>query len=192
MYSGTATVQGTRYPVQGSVQGNLMNGQYVDGGVPYAFQAQLDGNTLQLAAGGALYVMQRAGRGQAATPSGGGAGGSAQDRQLAQLLQRSAWCSFSYTSGGGSSGRSSTERIVFRPDGSGARSTGGASYYSGSAGSVAGQSGGGEPFRWRTQNGTLVVTGQNGEQSQIQLQVTQNSNGYPIITANGTEYSMCN
>lgn len=200
-YTGTASAQGARYPLQGYVQGNLMAGQYVDGGVAYQFQAQLDGNVMQLAAGGQVYVMERRGtaapgdRGTvSAAPgaAGGVAGNSAQDRQLAQLLMRSAWCSFSYVSGGGSSGRSSSERVVFRQDGSGARSSGGESYYSGPSGSVAGQSSGGEPFRWRVQNGALVVTGQTGEQSMIQLQVTQNSNGYPIINANGTEYSMCN
>lgn len=202
LYSGTASSQGGQYPLQGQAQGNLMNGQYVDGGVAYAFQAQLDGNTLQLAAGGALYVLQRRGTGgqgdgaTGMTGGGGAAGGvtgtGTQDRQLAQLLMRSAWCSFSYVSGGGSSGRSSSERVVFRQDGSGARSSGGESYYSGPNGSVAGQSGGGEPFRWRIQNGLLMVTGQTGETSSIRLQVTQNSNGYPIVTANGTEYSMCN
>ncbi len=124
------------------------------------------------------------GRGTAATP---------QDRQLAQLLQRSAWCSFSYSGvAGTSSGSSHTERVVFRGDGSGARQTGGESYYSGSAGSVAGQSSGGEPFRWQVRNGVLLTSADGVNWGQTALRVTQNSNGYPIINADGKEYSMCN
>lgn len=201
-YQGVALYQGARYTVQGQVQGNQMSGQYSDGSTVYPFQAQLDGDVMQFAAGGQVFQMQRqaagggapdvaGGRGTA--PAGGVAGGGPQDRQLAQLLMRSAWCSFRYVSAGNSSGsgRSSTERIVFQQDGTGARSTGSESSYSGSSGSVYGSSSGGEAFRWRVQNGMLVVTDQNGASESIALVVSQNSNGYPIITANRTEYSMC-
>ena len=199
-YSGTATAQGARYPLRGMVQGNTMVGQYTDGGVQYQFQAQLDGTTMQLAAGGAVYVMQKqaAGARQGGLAQGGGGqsggtgGGSPQDRQLTQLLLRSPWCSFSYVSGGGSSGRSSTERVVFQQDGTGSMRSGSESYYSGPNGSVAGQGGGGDAFRWRVQNGQLIITDQGGASEAVPLTVTQNSNGYPIINANGKEYSMCN
>lgn len=118
---------------------------------------------------------------------------SALDRQVAQLLLRSAWCSFSYSGvSGTSSGSSHSERVVFRADGTGARQTGGESYYSGSAGSVAGQSAGGEPFRWQMRGGLLNTSADGATWAQTRLQITTNSNGYPIITADGKEYSMCN
>jgi hypothetical protein len=129
-------------------------------------------------------------------PKAGGQGAvaaSGQDRQIAQLLQLSAWCSFSYSGvSGSSSGSSHTERIVFRADGTGARRTGGESYNSGSAGSVAGQSSGGEQFRWQVRGGVLNSSADGVNWAQSRLQITTNSSGYPIITADGKEYSMCN
>jgi hypothetical protein len=125
-------------------------------------------------------------------PNGGGQGGvaaSAQDRQVAQLLQRSAWCSFSYNT---VSGTSRTERVVFRADGTGARGSGAESYNSGNAGSVAGQSSSGEQFRWQVRGGVLNTTADGVNWAQTRLQITTNSSGYPIITADGKEYSMCN
>jgi hypothetical protein len=130
------------------------------------------------------------------TPKASGQGAvaaSAQDRQTAQLLVRSAWCSFSYSGvSGSSSGSSHTERVVFRADGTGARRTGGESYNSGSAGSVAGQSSGGAPFRWQVRSGVLNTSADGVNWAQTRLQITTNSSGYPIVTADGKEYSMCN
>lgn len=131
---------------------------------------------------------QMAGPGQAMAPGGG----SPQDQQITQLLLRSAWCSFSYSSAGGASGRSSTERVVFQADGSGVQQTGGESYYSGSAGSVAGQASGGQPFRWQVRGGVLQLSADGVTWQPQPLQITTNSSGYPIINAGGTEYSMCN
>lgn len=130
----------------------------------------------------------RSGGGGQPDAAGAVAGNSPVDRQLAQLLLRSAWCSFSYNQ---TSGTTSTERIVFRQDGSGARSSGRESVSSGMNGTAYGASSGGGAFQWRLQNGSLIVSDGTG-QSVVPLQVTQNSSGYPIITANGTEYSMCN
>jgi hypothetical protein len=127
--------------------------------------------------------------GQGATGGQGGVAASPQDQQVAQLLQRSAWCSMSYST---VSGTSRTERVVFRADGTGGRGSGAESYSSGTGGTVAGQSSSGEQFRWQMRSGVLLTSSDGVNWAQTRLQITTNSNGYPIITADGKEYSMCN
>jgi hypothetical protein len=140
---------------------------------------------MQRSEGGALAESAR-GQQPAGTPS-------AQDQQISQLLLASAWCSFSYSGvAGTSSGRSSTERVVFRADGNGLLRSGGESYSSNRYGSVAGQSAGGQAFRWQVRGGMLNLSFDGGPWSPTPLQVTPNSNGYPIIKASGKEYTMCN
>lgn len=129
-------------------------------------------------------------------PKAGGQGAvaaSGQDRQIAQVLLRSPWCRMSYSGGAGSSsGTTRTERVVFRADGTGLRRSGGESHYSGDAGSVGSQSSGGEPFRWQVRDGVLNTSSDGVTWAQTPLRITTNSNGWPIITAAGKEYSMCN
>ena len=57
-------------------------------------------------------------------------------------------------------------------------------------GSVYSQSQGGQTARWQVQGGRLFVDLGAGPQP-VALSVARNSNGYPIITADGTEYSQC-
>ena len=127
---------------------------------------------------------------------GGGQGAvavSGQDRQIAQVLLRSPWCWMSYSGGAGSSsGTTRTERVVFRADGTGFRGSGGESRNSGRAGSVGSQSSGGEPFRWQVRDGVLNTSTDGVTWAQTPLRITTNSSGWPIITAQGREYSMCN
>ena len=130
----------------------------------------------------------------ASPQAGAGAGATAlaatpQDRQIAQLLVRSAWCYMSYSQ---TSGTTHTERVVYRADGTGNLTGGAETYNSGANGTVSGQSQSGTPFRWRLQNGVLLATQDGVQWGQYPLQITTNSNGYPIITAAGKEYSMCN
>ncbi len=122
---------------------------------------------------------------------GGGAAIAAtpQDQQIAQLMLRSPWCSFSYSQ---TSGTTNTERIVYQPDGTGYVGTGAETYNSGRNGTVSGQHQGGTPFRWKLQNGVLLATTDGIQWGQFPLQTTTNSSGYPIIKADGKEYSMCN
>ena len=115
--------------------------------------------------------------------------GSPQDQQITQLLVRSAWCSFSYNQ---TTGTTNTERVVYQPDGTGYISSGAETYNSGRSGTVAGQHQGGTPFRWRLQNGVLLATTDGFQWGQFPLQITANSNGYPIVKADGKEYTMCN
>ncbi len=125
-----------------------------------------------------------------------------QDVQVSQLLLSSRWCHFSYSGvSGSSSGSSYTETVVFSPDGGMVVQTGGESYYSADVrnstgdviarGSTAGQQGGGQQYRWRVSQGMLMTSTDGMTWQPTPLQITQNSNGYPIITANGKEYSQC-
>ena len=129
---------------------------------------------------------------QGSMPGMGGAAVIAttpQDQQIAQLMLRSPWCSFSYNQ---TTGTTNTERVVYQPDGTGYISSGAETYNSGRSGTVAGQHQGGTPFRWRLQNGVLLATTDGIQWGQFPLQITANSNGYPIVRADGKEYTMCN
>lgn len=196
-YTGLASHQGVRYPVQVQMAGGQLMGTYQVDGVPHPFQAMLQGDAMTFRAGDQTFLLQRQtgatpGAGAAGSPSGP-VGGSPQDQQIAQLLLRSAWCAFSFTGVSGTTyGRSSTERVVFRADGSGFRRTGGESYSSGPYGSAAGQHAGGEPSRWQVRGGALNLTSDNITWETIPLMITQNSSGWPIVKAAGKEYSMCN
>lgn len=131
--------------------------------------------------------------GTAAAPSGGN--GSAEDQQLRQLLLGSAWCSFSYSQ---ASGSTNTSRNVFLADGrllvNTSHEGGTVNQYGGGStpnGSVYSQSSGGGSARWQVRGGRLYLDGGEGFQP-VPLSITRNSNGYPIITADGKEYSQCN
>lgn len=142
---------------------------------------------------------QAAPPGASAPPAGAAAGGGTQDRQLTQLLLSSAWCSFSYSQ---TSGATNTSRSVFLPDGrlqTGTNYEGGTvnqqgggnvNLGGGTTGSVYSQSQGGGTARWKVQGGQLYLDGGEGFQL-VPLQISRNSNGYPIITADGKEYSQC-
>jgi hypothetical protein len=143
------------------------------------------------AKGGAAKPAPHADRAPGAAQGAGG--GSAADRQLRDLLLSSAWCSFSYraTPGGGGSGdHTSSSRVVFRPDGTGARGSSTETRSTGAGGQYAGARSGGEDFRWQVRGGRLLVDSGAGLQD-VNLTGTRNSSGYPILSAGGVEYMMC-
>ena len=110
------------------------------------------------------------------------AGGMSND-----LLLSSAWCSFSYSK---TSGSSSTKRVAFSPNGTysvGSRSEG---YSSGRAGSMASQSNSSAGGQWRVQNGELFMS-EGGQLEHVQTVLKRNSNGHPIIVADGVEFAQC-
>jgi len=111
------------------------------------------------------------------------------DGQLTALLTRNAWCGFTYNQ---HTGTSTTERVVFHGNGTLARSSGAQTYNSGPAGSVAGQSGNASQARWKVADGMLHLSQDGMNWSPQALQVTQNSNGYPIVKSGGKEYMQCN
>ena len=111
------------------------------------------------------------------------------DGQLTQLLTRNAWCGFTYNQ---HSGTSTRERVVFNGNGTVLRNSGAETYNSGPAGSVAGQSSNANQARWKVAEGMLHLSQDGMNWAPQQLQVTQNSNGYPIIKSGGKEYMQCN
>lgn len=139
------------------------------------------------------------GQGGAAPAGGGGArlaGGGPNDSRIAELLLSSAWCSFSFN---GSTTR--RERYAFSRDGTvsmtgGAetsRSVRGTDQYGNETftGGSATQESQANRAYWRVENGMLMLS-LDGQQWQPQrLDITPNSNGVPIVTANGTEYARC-
>ncbi len=124
---------------------------------------------------------------------------SPQDEQLRQFLLSSAWCSFSYSQ---TSGTTHTSRNVFLQNGIlliGTNREGGTTNQSGggtvdlgggATGSIYSQSQGAQQARWQVQGGQLSLDVGQGMQP-VAMQITRNSNGYPIISAGGTEYSQC-
>jgi hypothetical protein len=210
--TGTLAGNGNTLQVQGQVQnGNVLGTVTGSGGVLY-IAAQIEGQNLRVMLaevgpngqpnyGAARQILMTRAAASAGAPAKAApqpqqqqaqqapqGGGNAVDTQLTQLLTSSAWCAFSYNQ---RSGASSKERVVFGRDGNFLRQTGGESYSSGSGGTYAGQSSGGNQGRWRVQNGGLLLS-QDGFNWQPQtVQVTLNSSGNPIINASGKEFMRC-
>ena len=110
--------------------------------------------------------------------------------RLSQLLLSSPWCSFSYNK---ISGASHTSRVQFSQNGTWSSGSRGETYSSGQYGSVAGQHDGQAGGQWQVQDGQLLMSAppQSYALTPVSLQVKQNSNGYPILVADGVEYSQC-
>lgn len=119
---------------------------------------------------------------QAVAPAGSG------DAQLSEFLTRNTWCGFTYNQ---RSGTSSSERVVFYTNGMVSQTSGSETYSSEPAGSVAGQYSGGKQGRWKVADGMLHLSSDGVNWQPQPLQVTQNSNGYPIIKSGGKEYMVC-
>lgn len=139
-------------------------------------------------------TVPQAGRSPAPAPPAPG-GGTPQDQPLRQLLLSSSWCSFSYSQ---TSGSTHTSRNVFYADGRLAINTnsegGTVNQFGGgntATGSVATQAQGGSVIRWQVQGGQLYLDSGQGMQL-APMSISRNSSGYPIITADGKEYSQCN
>ncbi len=123
------------------------------------------------------------------------------DAQMVQLFTQSAWCHFSYsgTSGGGTE---RNERVVMTLDGRIVSSSKSESSYSGTntnqygdqtqAWGAASANAGGDQGCWKVMNGQLALSSDGVNWQPVPTQVTQNSNGYPIVNAGGKEYSSCN
>jgi hypothetical protein len=110
------------------------------------------------------------------------------EQQFAQLLLSSAWCSFRYNK---VSGTSRQTRYQFFNDGTWRMGGQGETYSSGPNGIVGGQSNSGGGGRWAVRNGAFFLSEGAGPMQQVPVSVKQNSNGYPIIISDGTEYMQC-
>jgi hypothetical protein len=105
-----------------------------------------------------------------------------------ELLLSSAWCSFSYNQ---TTGYSKTTRVRFSRNGTygaGGRAEGSTSGKSGSYSSQSDSGGGG---RWKIIKGELYLSEGNRSLEHVKTVLKHNSNGYPIIVADGVEYSQC-
>ncbi len=141
-------------------------------------------------AGNSLSPMARAAT-KANTPeaSAGQNSGNPQDAQARQVLTGSAWCSFTYNK---VSGTSTTRKVVFRLDGVMTINGGAETYSSGYGGTYGGQSSSGGMMLWKVENLRLLIDQRNGTGFQdIGLTTSKNSNGYPVLHAEGREYTMC-
>lgn len=175
------------------------------------------GGTLTITVNGIPIALEKAGKGGAGTtpapaPAAGnidpmgaqGAGGAAGaagtakndlNDPLAKLLLSSAWCNFWFNKTTGYSGSS---RVQYFADGTyqlGAKSEG---YSSGYGGTFASEGRSGSSGRWYVQKGMLYGTPPPSDADPnpqtfypFPVVVSRNSNGYPIITAGGKEYSQC-
>lgn len=209
-YGGALQLQGQSIPFTAQRTGDHLTGSFGSGGTTYIFEARVQGNALAILSDGQTVMLQRQGAGggtlsrspmpqqnpmtQQSPGMGGGGGGPGENTPLGQLLLSSKWCSFSYsgTSDNTGSGSSRSSQVQFFPDGTAVQTTGGESYYGGNNGTASGQSSGGQRYYWQVQGTSLQVSQDRAQWVPVNIQVSRNSNGYPIITADGTEYMQCN
>lgn len=152
-------------------------GTQVDTG-PGGVQVRGPGTQVQAGPGG---VQVRTGQ---AAPAPQRAGND----QLSRLLLSSNWCWLRYANG-----NSYTQKVHFSPDGTWqdfSESDIYASNQYATAQATGNRQGGGQ---WAVRNGQLFLSSPESPQlAPMPLTITQNSNGYPIINADGREYSQCN
>lgn len=165
---------------------------------------RVTGRRLSVTMEGTRLVLERMGREAAAGEGPRGKTGSAKAAgegprppaatpgrdPVSHLLLSSAWCSFSYNQ---TSGASQSSRAQFSPDGTWSSASRGETYSSGYGGTVAGQHDAGLGGQWKVQEGRLFMSNppDSPALSPVDLSITRNSSGHPIITADGTEYSPC-
>ncbi len=162
---------------------------YGDGGTEL-FSYRLDGPLLRVTVDGEVMTLKRADgvKTEKAKPGKKTEKAAASKDRLSELLLSSAWCSFTYNERTGASHQS---RVVFRGDGTWSSGARGETYSSGKYGTVSGQSDSGDGGLWRAQGGRLLLSQGAGPLEDAGLGVKLNSNGYPILTAGGREYSQC-
>jgi hypothetical protein len=109
--------------------------------------------------------------------------------QLSRLLLSSNWCWVRYASG-----NSYTQKVHFSPNGtwqdfSESDISVNNQYAQVTAQATGNQQSGG---RWAVRNGQFFLSEGTGPLEPMPLSVSYNSNGYPLITADGREYYQCN
>ncbi|MBI5659752.1 MAG: hypothetical protein HZC43_09470 [Nitrosomonadales bacterium] len=189
--NGTGTLEGDAFTWQARGNALVLSAGGQSNTLPY----QISGSVLTLQLGFIPITLQRMGgsagdAGQPKAAGGPAATGKGAPDQLSQLLLSSAWCTFKYNQ---TTGASNTTRYQFFSNGTYSNSGRGETYNSGRYGTVAGQHDSGGSGRWAVRDGLLYVSSPP-EQPDLQparVTVTRNSSGYPIIHAEGVEYSMC-
>lgn len=91
------------------------------------------------------------------------------------------------------SGNTYTQKVHFSPNGTWQDFSESDIYVSNSIGTAEATNNRAAGGQWAVRNGQLWLSSQDSPQLQpVPLSITRNSNGSPIITADGREYSMCN
>lgn len=208
--TGTLSGNDTTFQVQATVNAEGLYGTVVSNSGTLLIAAQFEGAQLKvvlaeplpngqpnMAAARRLVMVRSGGTGAAAAARAPGAPGpgpgqaqaqAGQDGQISAFLSRNAWCGFTYNK---TTGTSRSERVVFHPNGVVAQGSNAETYSSGTGGTVAGQHRGGNQGRWKVQNSMLLLSQDGMNWEPQQLQVTQNSNGSPILKSGGKEYMVC-
>ena len=207
-YTGTIKYRGTEYPATARVAGESLAGSFKVGAQSYdmAIASTGDGKYVNLSTAGTTYMLARsaatdgnpfaaAAPTASSAPSGSSTslGLTAQDKQIAQLLISTAWCSFSYSGSAtsSSSGRTNTSRSAFTADGWVSETKNSEAVYSGNAGTVYGNNSGGQRGRWKVENGMLMLSLDGVQWVPTVMKIADNGSGAPIITTGGKEYMRC-
>lgn len=183
-------------PVKWHTEGNVLvvtDGQGGSDRVQYGWSGEL----LTLSMSGIPLQLVRAGKiapsapASAPAPATRAPASKAGGDQLSKLLVSSNWCHLRY-----SNGNSYQQKVHFGQDGRWQDFSEGSihsnSQYTGTiASSVSNSQSGGQ---WTVKGGQLYMSfpPQTPDLRLVPLTVVRNSNGWPILTADGKEYSMCN
>ena len=181
---GTGVVRGDA--VHWKAEGKMLTLAYDEDGRLEVMAYKVAPNSLTISGGGESATYQR--EGAAAKAEKAPKAEKAGKDELSKLLQSSPWCYFRYNQ---ISGSSHQERAVFHGDGRWSSGARGESYSSGAYGTVAGQTDSSAGGRWQAKGGRLLMSEGGGPLQDTGLQVTQNSNGYPILKSEGKEWSQC-
>ena len=106
----------------------------------------------------------------------------------AGLLTSGCWCSFKYSQ---VTGYSNTKKYCFNGNGTCSMGGRGEGYSSGGGGTFASQQDSGGSCRWKVTGGELYMADPGEDLAMVQTLVKTNSNGSPIIVADGVEYAQC-
>lgn len=190
---GGGTLEGK--PLKWSTKGGVLT--MVSEGKTTSVPYTVDGDTLTISVYGFPVNYQRTSKGgkakaekaekeEAAAPAAKSAGKD----EIAKLLLSSPWCTFSFNK---TTGYSKSTRYQFFENGTvqvGGQSEG---YSSGYGGSMASQHDTSSTIRWEVRKGQLFLASPetNGQFVAAPFESYKNSNGYPILRANGVEYSQC-
>ncbi|MBL8951932.1 MAG: hypothetical protein JNK82_14210 [Myxococcaceae bacterium] len=146
-------------------------------------QQEPDDDAAELARAQALIAAQQPAQQRGARPQAAGSD------SLSRLLLSSAWCSFKYSQ---ISGATSTSRVQFFANGTWSTGSSYEAVNSGPNGSVYNSSDSRGSGQWAVRGGQLWMADPGEPLQPVPgFAVTQNSNGYPIINADGKEYSTC-
>ena len=104
------------------------------------------------------------------------------------LLLSSPWCTFKYNQ---TTGYSNTTRVLFNRNGTYSMGGQAEGYSSGRGGTYASQGNSQAAGKWKVAKGVLYISEGYGPLNPVQAVVKKNSSGYPIIVADGVEYSQC-